>query len=130
MASILTEKILDELSEARLTRINLSIGALDPKLSKEIADTEWFDIRKIVEIAHQVVLNTKINLLIAPVWVPGVNDTEIPQIIELAKSFQIRLVLNPKDFGIHKRVTLLIPYRKFEPVKVKVVEPGWLKREN
>lgn len=172
--SILTEKIVDELSEAGLTRINLSIDALDPKLSKEMADTEWFDIQKIVEIAHHIALNTKINLLVAPVWVPGVNDTEIPKIIELAKSlpqkkkfpplgiqkyethkhgrkvkearrfswkkfyeqlrfweerFKIKLVLSPKDFGIHKRVMLPIPYRKFETVKVKVVGPGWLKRE-
>jgi len=172
--SILTEKIVDKLSEAGLTRINLSIDALDPKLSKEMADTEWFDIQKIVEIAHHIALNTKINLLIAPVWILGVNDTEIPKIIELAKSlpkkkkfpslgiqkyethkhgrkvkkarrfswkkfyeqlrfweekFKIKLVLNPKDFGIHKRVMLPIPYRKFETVKVQVVGPGWLKRE-
>ena len=45
------------------------------------------------------------------------------------EKFQIKLTLSPRDFGIHKRVMLPIPYRKFEKVKVKVVGPGWLRRE-
>ena len=172
--SILTEKLVDELSEAGLTRINLSIDALNSQLAKKMADTEWFDVQKVVKIAHHIASNTKISLLIAPVWVPNVNDEEIPKIIELAKSlrleekfpplgiqryeihkhgrkvkgvkpvswkkfyeqlriweekFKIKLTLSPRDFGIHKRVMLPIPYRKFEKVKVKVVGPGWLRRE-
>ncbi len=172
--SVLNEKLIDELSEAGLTRINLSIDALNPELAGKMADTEWFNIQKVLEIASYIALNTKISLLVAPVWVPKVNDGEIPKIIELAKTlrlgkrfpplgiqkyevhkhgrkvegiksvswkrfyeqlriweekFKIKLVLSPRDFGIHKRVMLPIPYRKFETVKVKVVGPGWLRRE-
>ncbi|MEM1507319.1 MAG: radical SAM protein [Candidatus Bathyarchaeia archaeon] len=83
--STLTEKILVDLSEAGLTRINLSIDALGPDLARKLSGTEWYDPSRIVDLMHYIVSNTKIDLLIAPVWIPGINDFEIPKIIELAK---------------------------------------------
>jgi uncharacterized Fe-S cluster-containing radical SAM superfamily enzyme len=173
--STLNTKLLDELSEAGLKRMNLSLDALDSILAKKLADTEWYDVEKVVELMQHTVLNTKIHLLVAPVWVPGINDEEIPKIISLTKDvckkgsrfplfgiqkyeihkhgrkvkgakplswknfydqlriwenhFKVKLVLDPKDFGIHKRVMLPIPYRKHETARVRVVGPGWLKRE-
>jgi uncharacterized Fe-S cluster-containing radical SAM superfamily enzyme len=172
--STLNTKLIDALSEAGLKRINLSLDALDSTLAKKLADTEWYDVEKVVELMQHIVLNTKIDLLVAPVWIPGINDDEIPKIIrltiELCKTrnfpslgiqkyeihkhgrkvrgakplswkkfydqlriwenlFKVKLVLDPKDFGIHKRVMLPIPYRKHETVRVRVVGPGWLKRE-
>lgn len=172
--SILNAKLMDELSDAGLTRINLSLDALEPKLAKELADTEWYEIRKVVELMNHIVSNTKTNLLVAPVWVPGMNDSEIPKVIRLTidtnksktfpplgiqkyeihkhgrkvkgvkplywrrfyeqlriweKEFKVKLLLDPKDFGIHKRIMLPIPYRRFETIKVEVVGPGWLRRE-
>ncbi|MGQ9507046.1 MAG: radical SAM protein [Candidatus Bathycorpusculaceae bacterium] len=172
--SILNTKLVDALSAAGLKRINLSLDALDSTLAKKLADTEWYDAEKVVELMCHIVSNTKIGLLIAPVWIPGINDEEIPKIISLTrdicgtkfspslgiqkyevhkhgrkvkeakplswkkfydqlriweKEFKVKLVLSPKDFGIHKRVMLPIPYKKHEIVRVKVVGPGWLKRE-
>jgi len=103
--SILDEKLVDELSEAGLTRINLSIDALHPSLAKRLADTEWFNIQKVVEIAHHIAFNTKINLLIAPVWIPDVNTSEIPNIIKLAKSLRLGKVFPPlgiQKYEVHK----------------------------
>ncbi|MCD6529623.1 radical SAM protein [Candidatus Bathyarchaeota archaeon] len=84
--SILNERLLDELSEAGLTRINFSIDALDPDLARKLSDTEWYDVEKIKNLTRYVVSNTKIDLLVAPVWVPTVNDQEIPKIIEFSLS--------------------------------------------
>ncbi|MDH7478310.1 MAG: radical SAM protein [Candidatus Bathyarchaeota archaeon] len=172
--STLTINLVDALSAAGLKRINLSLDALDSILAKKLADTEWYDVEKIVELMQHIVSNTKIDLLVAPVWIPGINDVEIPKIISLTKDmcktktspslgvqkyeihkhgrkvkgakplswkkfydqlriwekeFKVKLVLNPKDFGIHKRAMLPIPYKKHEIVRVRVVGPGWLKRE-
>jgi len=172
--SILDEKMLDRLSAAGLTRINLSVDALDPELARKLADTEWYDIKKVIQLIEYITSNTSIDLLLAPVWIPTINDAEIPKIIELAKKvgagkrfpplgiqryeihkhgrkvkgvrahswkyfyarlrewekeFGVKLVLRPEDFGIHKRRMLPIPYRKYETVKVRVVGPGWLRRE-
>ena len=172
--SILNEKMLDRLSAAGLTRINLSVDALDPELARKLADTEWYDVKKVIQLMEYITSNTSIDLLLAPVWIPTINDAEIPKIIELAKKvgagkrfpplgiqryeihkhgrkvkgvrahswkyfyarlrewekeFGVKLVLRPEDFGIHKRRMLPIPYRKYETVKVRVVGPGWLRRE-
>ena len=172
--SILDEKMLDRLSAAGLTRINLSVDALDPELARKLADTEWYDVKKVIQLIEYITSNTSIDLLLAPVWIPTINDAEIPKIIELAKKvgagkrfpplgiqryeihkhgrkvkgvrahswkyfyailrewekeFGVKFVLRPEDFGIHKCRMLPIPYRKYETVKVRVVGPGWLRRE-
>lgn len=81
---LLNEKLIDELAEAGLTRINLSIDALDEALSKKLAGTEHYNISRIVDIAGYIAASP-IDLLIAPVWVPSLNDDEIPKIIDFAK---------------------------------------------
>jgi uncharacterized Fe-S cluster-containing radical SAM superfamily enzyme len=82
--SILDTKLLSRLSEAGLTRLNFSIDALRPELAKRLTDAEWYETEKMVELMHFIVSSTKIDLLVAPVWVPSVNDEEIPKIIQLA----------------------------------------------
>ena len=82
--ALLTEKLVDELGDAGLSRINLSIDALDPKLARLLADTPWYDVHRVMQVAEYIAKSSKIDLLIAPVWVPGLNDHEIPKIIEFA----------------------------------------------
>ena len=81
--AVLRESLIYELEDARLSRINLSIDALDPVKAKQLSGTEWYDIERIKELA-ELIVDTKIDLLIAPVWVPRLNDDEIPRIIEFA----------------------------------------------
>ncbi|MCX8176503.1 MAG: radical SAM protein, partial [Candidatus Bathyarchaeota archaeon] len=81
---LLSEKILDKLSAAGLSRINLSIDALNPELAKKLVGTGVYDVNRIVELAKYTVENTSIELLIAPVWILGLNDDEIPKIVDFA----------------------------------------------
>jgi len=81
---LLTQKVLDRLDDAGLSRLNLSIDALEPTLAKYLAGTSWYDIEKIKELARYVAQNLKMDLIITPVWVPGINDDEIPRIIKFA----------------------------------------------
>ncbi|MFB0567094.1 MAG: radical SAM protein [Candidatus Bathyarchaeia archaeon] len=81
--ALLNEKLLDRFSSAGLSRINLSLDAIDSKLAKKLADTEWYDVKRITDLTKYVVENTSIDLLLSPVWVPNINDQEIPRIIDL-----------------------------------------------
>jgi uncharacterized Fe-S cluster-containing radical SAM superfamily enzyme len=81
---LLNEKLIDELSEAGLSRINMSIEALDPELAKHIAGIDHYNIKKVLRNAEYIAGNTGIDLLIAPVWLPGINDEEMPKLIEFA----------------------------------------------
>jgi len=81
---LLNEHLIEELEAAGLDRINLSIDAMDPELAKFLSGTPSYDIERVKAMAEYITNNTRIDLLIAPVWVPTINDEEIPKIIEFA----------------------------------------------
>ncbi|MCZ7405711.1 MAG: radical SAM protein [Candidatus Methanoperedens sp.] len=84
--TLLTTGLIDALDKAGLSRINMSIESLDPELAKRIAGTDSYDLEKVLKSAEYIARNTNIDLLIAPVWLPGINDAEIPKLIEFALS--------------------------------------------
>jgi len=80
---LLDEHLVDELVDAGLSRLNLSIHALEPELAKRMAGTSRYDLDKVLAVA-QAMADSPADLLIAPVWVPGMNDAEIPRLVEFA----------------------------------------------
>ncbi len=82
---LLTKELADELNEVGLDRINLSIDTLDLDKAKYMQGSEWFNVLEVKEMAEYILLNTNIDVHVAPVWVPGVNDKDIEDIIEWAK---------------------------------------------
>lgn len=97
--TLLTKEKIKELNECGLSRINLSIDCLNPELAKKLSNTPNYDIEKIKEIA-KAVSESNINLMLAPVWVPGLNDKEIPEIIKFGKSLNSSFGI--QKFEIHK----------------------------
>jgi hypothetical protein len=82
--TLLNSATIAALESAGLDRINLSLHALDPAIAKMLAGVDWFDIDKLMESAREVA-KSKIDLLIAPVYMPGINDDEIPKLIRFAQ---------------------------------------------
>lgn len=80
---LLSERLVEELASAGLSRVNLSVHALEPELAKHMAGTESYDLEHVLAMA-EAVLASGMDLLIAPVWVPGMNDDQIPRLIEYA----------------------------------------------
>jgi uncharacterized protein len=72
------------LESAGLDRINLSLHALDPATARTLAGVDWFDIDRVTDAARAVA-RSRIDLLIAPVYLPGINDAEIPRLIRFAQ---------------------------------------------
>ena len=82
--TLLDEAKIRALESAGLDRINLSLHALDPAISQLLAGVDWYDIEKLANAARAVV-RSRIDLLIAPVYIPGINDAEIPKLIRFAQ---------------------------------------------
>lgn len=80
----LTRKLVDRLDEAGLDRVNLSIETLDEDKARILAGTPWYSVRRVRELAEYIVRETSIDLHVTPVWLPGVNDEDIVEIIEWA----------------------------------------------
>jgi len=81
--SLLSEKKIEQLEEAGLDRINFSIHSLEREKAAYLAGAPWFDIEKIKETAQRIA-ESRIDLLIAPVYIPGINDPDIPELIRFA----------------------------------------------
>ncbi len=80
--TLLSKQYIDELAEAGLTRINLSLNALDPEKAQKLAGYPY-NLNKVIEISKYI--PTKMDLIIAPVWAPGYNDEEIPKLAKFAQ---------------------------------------------
>ena len=80
--TLLSKKLVDELAEAGLTRMNLSLNAMDQEKAQKLAGYPY-NLNKILEIARYI--PTKMDLIIAPVWVSGYNDEEIPKLAKFAE---------------------------------------------
>lgn len=80
--TLLTKDNVDRLVEAGMTRFNLSINSIDMRLAEKIAGNKY-SIDKALDIARYI--SQKADLIIAPVWMPSINDEEIPRIIGFAK---------------------------------------------
>lgn len=78
----LTKELVRRLEEAGLDRINLSIDTLDPEKARFLQGVDWFDVRRVAEVAEFIARETSIDLHITPVWLPGINDEDIERIIE------------------------------------------------
>ena len=82
--TLLSDEKIAGLESAGLDRLNLSLHALDPEIARTLAGVSWYDISKVKEAARRVAEST-IDILVAPVYLPGSNDAEIPRIIAFAK---------------------------------------------
>ncbi len=93
----LTYKLIDELEEAGLHRINLSINALDENMAKMLSGRRDYKIEKILDIAEYI-KNSKIHLLIAPLLLPNINDEEFKRVIDYAVELEQKIpqnIINP-----------------------------------
>lgn len=87
----LTKKRVDELISAGLTRINLSVNSLDSKNAKKIANGHY-DVEHIKELIPHIA--DRIDLIIAPVLLKGINESDIEEIIKFVKSLKTKKLIH------------------------------------
>lgn len=112
---LLTKELVDKLKEAGMDRIDLSLNTLDSKKAKMMVGNENYDVEKIKEIAKYI-SKAGIELVIAPVWVPAINDEDMEELIKFAKEHVHNKkypILGIQNYLKHKRG------RKIKGVKQK-----------
>jgi uncharacterized Fe-S cluster-containing radical SAM superfamily enzyme len=82
--TLLTDRAIGALASAGLDRINLSLHATDPAIARYLAGVPSYDVGQVLDAARAVAAS-EIDLLIAPVYLPGINDPEIMKLISFAK---------------------------------------------
>lgn len=100
--TLLTFDLIDKLADAGLTRINLSLNSLNQQIANQMAGT-YYNLKKVLQIAEYI--PKKMDLLIAPVWLPGYNDNELVNLAKFAE--EIGAGKNCPPIGIQN----FLPYK-------------------
>jgi uncharacterized Fe-S cluster-containing radical SAM superfamily enzyme len=96
----LTKKLIDQLAEAGLDRLNVSIDTLNVDKGKVLQGVEWYNVEYVKNIVEYIVKETTIDVHLTPVWIPGLNDKDIEDIIEWGLKIGVGKKYPP--FGIQK----------------------------
>ncbi len=90
--TLLTRKLIDDLENAGLNRLNVSVHSLDLLKAKLLFGSENYNIEKVKEMLNYI-KNTKIDLWITPVWIPKINDDDIIELIKFAKENKFNIAI-------------------------------------
>ncbi len=85
---LLDEKKVKALADAGLTQLDLSINALSEDTATALAGCT-FPLERVKRVAAEAAKHLK--LVISPVWVPGMNDNELDELILLTKKLNARI---------------------------------------
>lgn len=123
----LSKQLIDRLAEAGLDRVNFSIETLDPDKARKLYGAPWYDLKRVISLIEYLVKETPIDLHVTPVWLPGINDEDIPKIIEWALKIGAGKRWPPvtvQKYVVHKRG------RKVEGVREVSWDEFWRWLEN
>ncbi len=81
----LSKNLIKKLDEAGLSRINLSIDTLDPEKARFLAGVKWYDVNRIISLIEYTIEETRIDVVLTPVVVPGINEDDMRDLIKLAR---------------------------------------------
>lgn len=118
--TLLNDKLVEELAEAGLDRVNLSIHSLDPEKAKMLMGMKNYDLEHVLEMT-EALINAGIDVLFAPVIIFGINDDEAEAFIEFARKigagkrwpalgFQNYV---PYKFGRNPSIAKPVPFKQF-----------------
>lgn len=125
--TLLNKNLIDKLSLAGLDRINISLCAIDDKLAKKLANSH-FNVKRLLEIIEYA--NSKLEVVIAPVYLHGLNDNEIPKILDFAKKirndkgFPLVGIQNFLSYKLGRNPVKEYPFDKFKE-KLKLWESNF-----
>jgi len=96
--TLLTKTLANRLIKAGLNQINVSLNAINPKTANLLAGDNY-NIENIKEILKYI--SKHINVVLSPVLIKGLNESEIPKLIEFSKSINCKLLI--QNFQSNKR---------------------------
>ncbi|MAG16380.1 molybdenum cofactor biosynthesis protein MoaA [Candidatus Woesearchaeota archaeon] len=87
--TLLTEEYIDKLEKAGLTKLNVSLNAVSEKMAKILEGSGKYDVNHVKRICEYAA--KKIEVILAPVFVPGYNDNELGEMIKFAKKIGAKM---------------------------------------
>lgn len=82
---LLSPERIAALESAGLTRINVSLNTFDEKLARYLSCSPRLNMEHLLQML-EAILDSSVDLLLAPVWFPKKNEEAIPEIIQYVKN--------------------------------------------
>ena len=81
--AVVSKGMADKLIEAGLTNFNVSFHAVNPEQAKKLFHMPGYSVKKVMETLEHV--RGRVKIILAPVYLQGVNEQDIEDIIKYAK---------------------------------------------
>lgn len=108
--SLLTDKKVSDLKDAGLDQINVSLHSLDRKNAKRIANANIFPDKIIKTILKN---KKKMEFVLTPVYVKGLNEIDIENLVKFSKENNIKI-------QIQNYLTYRFGGGKFKPISMNI----------
>lgn len=113
-----SEELLKSLAEAGVDRLNVSVDTLNPVKGRILTGSEAYDVRRVLRLAEYAFHELGIDVHVAPLWLPGVNDEDLEEVVTWAIRNGFGRTVPP--LGIQKYVV----HKRGRKMK-EVPEPSW-----
>ena len=97
--TLLNEKLIKELKQAGLDKVNVSIHSLKEDKSKQLFGNSSYNIKKVMENIKNLI-KKNIEVWLTPVYFPGVNEPDIEDLIRLSKKLHCNIGI--QKYETHK----------------------------
>ncbi len=115
--TLVTKQMVDRLEKCSKLRFNISLDSMDIEDSRRIAGAKSYNLNYVLDMIRYIA-SSRLNYLIAPVYVPGFNDDELPKIIEFVKSLPERKIKSGEKVLPKVCIQNYLPYKSGRrPVK-------------
>ncbi len=81
--TLLSKPLIDKLASYPKLRLNISLNSLDPEIAAKMAGTHY-NLQHVIEMIKYAA--EKMDILVAPLYVPGFNEGEIPKVVNFVKT--------------------------------------------
>lgn len=97
--TLLSEDRINRLEDAGLNQLNVSFHSTEEELAKRLFGMQNYNLKHVMNMLG-LISKSKIKLFLTPVWVSGLNDAEIPKILNLCKELNAGVGL--QKFEVYK----------------------------
>ncbi len=119
---IITKQMADRLIDAGMTHFHISLHTTNQAMADKIANAKY-PVKKVMDVCRHIV--KKAHLLLVPVWMPGINDKDVEDVILFSKEIGAQIgVQNFLEYKFGKKPVNPLPmklfYQKLEYMEKKI----------
>jgi uncharacterized protein len=108
---IITKQMADRLIKAGMTHFHISLHTTNQEMADKLANSKY-PVKKVMDVCRYIA--KKAHLLLVPVWVPGINDKDVEEVIKFSKEIGAGIgVQNFLEYKFGKKPANPLPMKVF-----------------